>query len=119
MVKIAIVGSREGFSEKQVHTTLWMLTTHLTTSGTIIDGIISGGARGVDKFAESFAKKFGCNLEIIRPINPSIKKDYILRNIKIVDKADFVIAFWDGKSKGTKSVIDYCQKKDKNLKVIR
>ena len=36
-----------------------------------------------------------------------------MRNKLIVDSADFVLAVWDGKSKGTKSVIDYCKKQGK------
>ena len=32
--------------------------------------------------------------------------------------ADFVIAFWDGKSKGTKFVIDACKEADKKINVI-
>jgi hypothetical protein len=36
-----------------------------------------------------------------------------VRNKLIVDSADFVLAFWDGKSKDTKSVIEYCKKQGK------
>ena len=32
------------------------------------------------------------------------------RNPQIIEYADVVIAFWDGKSKGTKYVIDNCKK---------
>jgi len=34
-----------------------------------------------------------------------------MRNKQIVDAADEVIAFWDGKSSGTKSTIDFAQEK--------
>ena len=37
------------------------------------------------------------------------------RNIKMVDYADAVIAFWDGKSTETKSVIDRCAQSHKKL----
>ena len=37
----------------------------------------------------------------------------LLISTLIVDSADFVLAFWDGKSKGTKSVIEYCKKQGK------
>ena len=40
-----------------------------------------------------------------------------VRNKLIVDSADFVLAFWDGKSKGTKSVIEYCKKQGKPYEV--
>lgn len=32
------------------------------------------------------------------------------RNITIIENADIVLAFWDGKSKGTKFVIDSCHR---------
>ncbi len=39
----------------------------------------------------------------------------IRRNDEIVDYADIVVAIWDGKSKGTKYVIDRCNKIGKSL----
>ena len=40
------------------------------------------------------------------------------RNMQIIEYADVVIAFWDGKSKGTKFVIDNCNKTGKEVTVI-
>lgn len=114
-MKVAIIGSREGFTEKFVHDKLWVLLANLLTS----DTIITGGARGVDSYAESFAKKFGCNLEIIEPIDFINKTNYLFRNVEIITKADAVIAFWDGKSKGTEFVINYASHRAKDLKVVR
>ena len=42
----------------------------------------------------------------------------IVRNKQIVDYADAVIAFWDGKSKGTQSVISYAKKIGKECTII-
>ena len=42
-----------------------------------------------------------------------------MRNIKIVDESDMVIAFWDGNSPGTKSSIDLANKKGNKGLVIR
>lgn len=41
-----------------------------------------------------------------------------IRNKQIVDACDKLIAFWDGKSKGTKISIDMAEKQGKLLKVI-
>jgi len=79
--------------------------------------LVSGGARGVDKHAEEFAEANGIPIEIIRPINPANKLDYLFRNIEIITKADKIIAFWDGKSKGTKFVIDYAKARGKDIEV--
>lgn len=38
------------------------------------------------------------------------------RNITIIEHADLVLAFWDGKSHGTKFVIDNCKKR--NIPII-
>ncbi len=81
--------------------------------------IISGGARGVDTLAEQFAKEFNLDLKIFkadwdkygRAAGPK-------RNEQMVLVADGVIAFWDYKSKGTKTTIDFCKKHNVNCKII-
>ena len=57
--------------------------------------------------------------QIIRPINPANKLDYLFRNVEIITLADKIIAFWDGKSKGTKFVIDYAKSRGKDVEVIK
>ena len=42
----------------------------------------------------------------------------LVRNKEIVALADLVIAFWDGKSKGTRFVIAYCEKLQRPCKVV-
>ena len=84
------------------------------------DIVITGGAVGVDTVAERMAITAGH--EVIR-----IVPDYRqygraathIRNRQIVDAADRVVVFWDGVSKGSKSVIDYGLKHGKEVKVIR
>ena len=39
------------------------------------------------------------------------------RNITIIENADLVLAFWDGKSHGTKYVIDNCVKRNIPVKI--
>ena len=81
---------------------------------------ISGGAPGIDKFAEEWIQTIPYGrLEIIRPVNSANKLDYLLRNVEIITKADKIIAFWDGQSKGTKFVIDYANARNKKITIIR
>ena len=40
------------------------------------------------------------------------------RNITIIEQADLVLAFWDGRSHGTKFVIDQCKSRKIPLKVF-
>lgn len=86
-----------------------------------ITEIISGGAKGVDTLAKQFAILNGYS---ITEILPDYNKYYfkiapIIRNYEIVDKSDIVYAFWDGKSKGTLSVIEYAKKTNKKIIIIK
>jgi len=82
------------------------------------DRIISGGASGVDAAAERFAKERGIDIEIIRPIDPTDKISYLFRNVEILTKADEIIAVWNGRSRGTKFVIDYAKARGKKLTIL-
>lgn len=81
--------------------------------------IVSGGARGADTYAKEFAEKN--NLPLVEYL-PHYKKHGrqapILRNIQIIENCDFLIAFWDGLSRGTKFTIDYARKKGVPYTVI-
>lgn len=73
-----------------------------------IDIIIDGGAYGVDKLAEKYAEKWHIDNHIVTPIYGLYGRNAPLKRDKeMVDEADFVIAFWDGKSSGTKFTLDY------------
>lgn len=117
-MKIAIIGSRSfndwnKFNEG-VHSN--MSNTELLSDTTTI---ISGGAKGTDSMAERFANATYLPIEIILPdYDTKGKAATHIRNRQIVDKSDKVIAFWDGSSKGTKSVIEYARKLKKDLRVI-
>jgi len=80
--------------------------------------VITGGAKGVDKFVEEYCKRKRIPCEIIRPINPANKLDYLFRNVEIITKADKILAFWDGKSKGTEFVINYTKARNKDIELI-
>ena len=74
--------------------------------------IISGGASGVDSIAEYFAKQFNYAFKKF-PANWNKygKRAGYLRNVEMGNYADALIAIWDGKSKGTKHMIDIADKK--------
>lgn len=82
------------------------------------DLIISGGADGIDTLAEEYADKKKISKLILRPRYDLYGKAApIKRNEIMVEIADTVLVIWDGKSKGTKSTIEYAKKKNKNIKV--
>ena len=74
--------------------------------------IISGHANGTDKLAERYAFENDIKTEIYPADwkNDGKAAGYI-RNSVMVKKADALIAFWDGESKGTKHAIDLAKKK--------
>lgn len=83
------------------------------------DQIISGGARGVDTCAAEYARSHNLKLtEFLPDYQKFGRAAPIVRNRSIVEAADTVIAFWDGSSRGTKSVIDFCQKTSKPCRVV-
>ena len=75
--------------------------------------IVSGGAVGIDRCAAAFAREHGLTLtEFFPDYKKYGRAAPIVRNKQIVEYADLVLAFWDGMSKGTLSVIKYCEKSE-------
>ena len=108
-MRLAIVGSRSLFIDG--------LEKYIPVG---VTEIVSGGAKGID----SCAKKYAIAHKIkTKEFLPEYKKygraAPLKRNLEIIDYADMVIAFWDGKSKGTKYVIDMCKKINKKITVYR
>jgi len=84
-----------------------------------VDEIVSGGADGIDRLAEEFAKSRGIKFTVFLPEYDKYGRAApIVRNKKIVEYADEVYSFWNGNSKGTKFVIDYCKKINKKCRII-
>jgi hypothetical protein len=80
--------------------------------------LVLGGARGVDREAEKSANHYRIHTEIHPADWSKGKSAGVIRNIEMIDIADNVVAFWDGKSRGTKHAIDYAYGENKLLCVI-
>lgn len=113
-MKIAIVGSRE-FKDNSFISQI-MIKEFAGKCNE--DMFISGGATGADSVSElcidDFNENFNAQIKkkIFKPDWDKYgKRAGAIRNQKIVDEADKVIAFWDGQSKGTKITIDMAKKK--------
>ena len=79
---------------------------------------LSGMCKGADLLGEKFAKENGYEIES----HPANWKAYgraagPKRNEEMAQLCDLVICFWDGKSKGTKNMIDYSMKLGKTVRV--
>ncbi len=107
-MKVAVIGSRGVIVND--------IGAHLPAG---CDEIVSGGARGVDTCAENYAHDTGLKLTVFLPDYERYGRSApLIRNKEIVNYADTVIAFWDGVSRGTYFVIDYCKKTDTPCRVI-
>jgi len=81
--------------------------------------IVSGGAKGVDTCARDYALSHGIKItEYLPEYEKYGRAAPLKRNITIIQNADLVLAFWDGKSKGTKFVIDSCEKLGVEVRVV-
>lgn len=82
--------------------------------------LVSGGARGVDQWAVNYGAKAWNLKSMVFPAewDKHGKRAGIVRNGQIVQVADFIVAFWDGESRGTKSTIDLALKARKHLEVF-
>ena len=106
-MKVAIVGSR--------NLTVSDLKKYLPKETT---EIVSGGAQGIDTCARNCAQHYGLKLtEFLPKYERYGRSAPIKRNQEIIDYSDMVIAFWDGRSRGTGYVIDQCFRRRKNLTV--
>ena len=74
--------------------------------------IISGMAKGADTFAIRYADEHNLT-KILFPANWKLypRATSFLRNEDMLSIATHLIAFWDGKSSGTKHTIDIAQEK--------
>ncbi len=79
---------------------------------------LSGGCRGADKLGERYAQQNGFKTEIYRADWELYgKRAGPKRNMEMAEKADFIICFWNGKSKGTKSMIEFAKSMKKPIKI--
>lgn len=76
-------------------------------SGFDIEQVVSGGAKGVDTLAVLYAQKHDKHLALfMADWDRHGRKAGPIRNGQMAEYADALIAIWDGKSKGTKNMID-------------
>jgi hypothetical protein len=96
-VRVAIVGSRAYPELEHVR--------QLVNTLSPWDVVVSGGARGVDITAQRAADERGLVVEVVAADWRLGPRAGPIRNTEIVRRADRVVAFWDGRSKGTSDTI--------------
>jgi hypothetical protein len=82
--------------------------------------VVCGKANGADTLGEVWALDNGISVRYFpADWDKHGKKAGYLRNEEMAKYADALLAFWDGKSKGTKHMIDLAKKHKLKVKVIR
>jgi len=109
-MKTIISGSRENVTYEDV-------VSAMSECGWIPTQVISGAARGVDRFGEQWSIENDIPL-VKMPAEWNIhgKPAGYIRNVDMANHADALVAIWDGESKGTKHMINIAN--DKGLKVF-
>lgn len=114
-MKLAIIGSRSFNDVAFISSELDKL---LDSSN--LDLIISGGARGADSIGTEWARSKCIPCKIHLPDWDKYGKGAgFIRNELIINECDAVIAFWDGKSRGTLHSINLAKKKGKELTILK
>ena len=94
-MKVIIAGSR-------TITDYATVTRAVADSGFKISTVIQGGARGVDRLGRLWAMNHNVeSVELKARWDTDGKAAGMIRNRKMAEVADALIAVWDGKSRGT------------------
>ena len=106
--KIIVAGPRNYFNIPVINNNLNIL---LKQYGQNIE-IVTGGAQGVDNIAEFYARANNIKLITFLPQYHIFnnKSAPIIRNSKMAQYANILIAFSNGKSKGTAHMVRFAQK---------
>lgn len=103
-MRTIIAGSREGATVND-------LLAVLAVCGWRPTVVLSGKCRGADTIGEKWAAMEGVPVESY-PADWSLGSGAgIIRNRQMAEKAEALIALWDGQSRGTKSMIDLAKKR--------
>jgi len=113
-MKTIIAGSRDITDPDWIHEAISIFN----EQGFTITELVSGNARGIDRVAETVCEgKIPIKLFIPDWDGPLKKGAGFARNEEMAKYADALIAIWDGKSKGTKHMVQSARKCT-NIKVI-
>lgn len=114
--RIVVAGCRdyENYQEAKVY--IDFCISKIRKSHTLI--FVSGGCRGADMLGERYAKENGFEIEQYKADWKAYGKSAgPKRNMQMAMASDYVICFWDGKSKGTLSMINCAKKLNKPLHI--
>jgi len=113
-VKVIIAGGRD-FNDYDL---LCRKTDKILSRQSEIE-IVSGTAKGADKLGERYAEERGYPVKRFIPDwNYFGKRAGYIRNTDMAEYADALIAFWNGKSRGTEDMIKTANEKNLLIRII-
>ena len=113
--KVAVVGGRDFSDFERICDDMDMIRASQDFPSIVI---VCGEARGADALGRLYAESLGFEVESHPAEWDKFGKSAgYRRNVDMAISADCVLAYWDGKSKGTKHMIDIVEKKGKKLYV--
>lgn len=120
-MKLIIAGGRDYVDEDTLSKEVWEYIHYLEkTYDKAVTEIVCGGAKGADLLGKEYAKsREYAYKEFPAEWNKHGKFAGPIRNEGMADYADALIAFWDGKSKGTKNMIENAKKRNLIVKIIK
>jgi hypothetical protein len=83
------------------------------------EALVSGMARGPDRIGAKWAEKRGIHVIRMTPLwDPLNKRAGWVRNVYMAQVGSHLLAFWDGESRGTRSMIDLAEDYDLETRVV-
>lgn len=111
-MKIIIAGSRNFYDYEFLKQKMKELNLEITE-------LVCGEARGADSLGKRWALENNIPIKSFYPDWDRYGNSAgMIRNHEMGDYADYLVAFWDGKSRGTKDMIFYMQQIGKHGEVI-
>lgn len=120
LTRVIIAGGRDFYDQALLTKEVDKVLKELLEKAPANFVFVSGNAPGADQEGEVYARRKGYSVFLY----PAYWKVYgrragIVRNEQMAQNADVLIAFWDGKSKGTDHMIKIANKYSLKVYVVR
>ena len=114
--RVVIAGCRDYNNYDEARSYIDFCLSNIRRENDIV--IVSGCASGSDAIGERYARQNGFKVEKY-PANWNKygRSAGPIRNKQMAEVCDYVICFWDGKSRGTKSMIEFARECNKPVKI--
>ena len=116
MFRVIVAGGRDFNDYNLLRETLDVILANVNDNIAIVCGM----ANGADTLGETYAKERGHTVCYFpAEWNTYGRAAGYMRNAKMAQNADALVAFWDGKSRGTKHMIDIAKWHKLDIRVVR